>query len=276
MKENQYPLTEEQERKLCDMPETKSCSLLLLEGVASLKEDFIRLPAAQLDIIKKVIDFAITEVVALNFGKHCAKGNEEMLSRNWFLQNSFSCNGGLYPVESNGLVETLGVKSIHQDDPKAHEQQKGISDLVVSAECEACIDLLCHVIINDWRVTLCWTQDDPLNSIGKIDCKSWHPLHKWIIKLYALVSYFVLYSGDHKLQEQAMRLQNGLSEYVEKHATETERTWVDGFKKGELLDTKESCFEEEFISPVGKQVKCCVILQNVLSIDIVTNNNIII
>ena len=260
MKENQYPLTEEQERKLCDVPGTKSCSLLLLEGVASLEEDFIRLPAAQLDIIKKVIDFAITEVVALNFRKHYDKGNEEMLSRNWFLQNSFSSKGGPYPVESNGLVEMLGVKSIHPDDPKAHEQQKEMSYLVVSAECEACIDFLFHVIINDWRVTLCWTQEDQLNSIGKIDCKSWHPLHKWIIKLYAMVCFFVSYSGDLKLQEQALRLQNGLSEYVEKHATETEHTWVDGFKKGELLDTKESCFEEEFISPVGKQVKHCFIL----------------
>ena len=50
--------------------------LLLLEGIASLKEDFIGWPAVQLDIIKTVIDFANTDIVTLNFGKHiCAKGN---------------------------------------------------------------------------------------------------------------------------------------------------------------------------------------------------------
>ena len=51
------------------------------------------LSAAQLDIIKTVIDFAITDIVTLNFRKHCAKGNEEeTLSRNWFGQNSVPCN----------------------------------------------------------------------------------------------------------------------------------------------------------------------------------------
>ena len=267
MTENHHPSTEEQKRKLCDVPGTKSYSLLLLEGVASLKEDFISWPVAQLDIIKNVIDFAITDVVALNFRKHCAKGNEEMLSRNWFLQNSFSCEEGPYPVEGDSLVETLSVKSKH--DPNAHEQQKGMSDLVVSAECTACVDFLCHIIINDWRVTSCWIQDDQLNSIGEIDCRSWHPLHKWIIKLYAVSCFLVLYSDDHKEQEQALRLQNGLSEYVKHHATETEHIWVDGFKKGELIDFEEIWFKEEFISPVGKQAKC-----NVSSFfnDIVTMN----
>lgn len=256
MTENQHASTENQERKLCDVPGTKSYSLLLLEGVASLKEDFFSWPAAQLDIIKNVIDFAITDVVALNFRKHCGKGNEEILSTNWFLQNSVSCKHGPCPIEDDGLVETLRVKSAHREDPKAHEQQKRMSDLVVSAECTACVDFSCHVIINDWRVTSCWTQDDQLNSIGEVDCSSWHPLHKWIIKLYAVACFLVLYSADHKLQEQARKLQNGLSAYVKEHATETEHTWVDGFKKGELIDFEESCFKEEFISPVGKQTKC--------------------
>lgn len=252
MTENQHPSTEEQERKLCDVPGTKSHSLVLLEGVASLKGDFINWPAAQLDLIKTVIDFTITDVVTLNFRKHCAKGNEETLSRNWLGQNSVSCEHGTCSVEGDGLVETSSVKSIHRDDLKAHGQQKQVSDLVVSAECTACFDFLCHVIINDWRVTSCWDQDDQLNSIGEIDYRAWHPLHKWIIKLYAVACFFVLYSGDRKLQEQAVRLQNGLSGYVKEYATENEHTWVNGFKKRELIDCKESCFKEEFISPVGK------------------------
>ena len=252
MTENQYLSTEEQEKKLCDVPGTKSYPLLLLEGLASLKEDFISWPAAQLDIIKNVIDFVITDVATLNFRKHSAKGNEEeTLSRNWFGENSVSCKHGTCPVEDDGLVETM-----HRDDPKASEQPKQMSDLVVSAECIACVTFLYHVIINDWRVTSCWMQDDQLNSIGEIDYRSWHPLHKWIIKLYAVACFLVLYSGERKLQEQAVRLQNGLSEYVKEHATETEHTWVDGFKKGELIDFEESCFKEEFISPVGKQTNC--------------------
>jgi len=256
MTEKQHPSTEEQERKLCDVPGTKSYPLLLLEGVASLKEDFISWPAAQLDVIKTVVDFAITDVVTLNFRKHCAKGNEETLSRNWLGQNSVSCEHWTYSVEDDGLVEKSSVNSMHRDDPKAHEQQKQMSGFFVSAECIACVDFLCHVIINDWRGTSCWTQDDQLNSIGEIDNRLWHPLHKWIIKLYAVACFLVLYSGDHKLQEQAMRLQNALLEYVKEHATENEHTWVDGFEKGELIDFKESCFKEEFISPVGKQTQC--------------------
>ena len=256
MTENQHISSEEQERKLCEGPGIKSYSLLLLEGVASLKEGFISWPEAQLDIIKNVIDFAITDVVTLNFRKHCAKGNEETLSRIWLGQNAVSCEHGMCPVEDDGPVETSSVKSMHRDDPKAHEQQKGMSDLVVSAKCTACFDFLCQVIINDWRVILCWIQDDQLNSIGEIDYRSWHPLHKWIIKLYAVACFLVLYSGEHKLHEQATRLQNGLSEYVKEHATENEHTWVDGFKNRELIDPQESCFKEEFISPVGKQSKC--------------------
>lgn len=252
MTENQHLSTEEHERKLCDVPGSKSCSLLLLEGIAGLREDFIGWPAAQLDIIKNVIDFAITDVVTLNFRKYCSKGNEEeTLSRHLFGQNSISCEHGTCPVEDDGLVEPL-----HRDDPKACEQQKQMSGLVVSAECAACVTFLYQVITNDWRVTSCWVQDDQLNSIGEIDYRSWHPLHKWIIKLHALACWFVFYSGDHKLQEQALRLQNGLSEYVKKHATETEHKWVDSFKNGELIDLEESCFKEEFISPVGKQTNC--------------------
>ena len=260
MTENQYLSTEEQEKKLCDVPGTKSYPLLLLEGIANLKEDFISWPAAQLDIIKNVIDFAITDVATLNFRKHSAKGNEEeTLSRNWFGENSVSCELGTCPVEDDGLLETM-----HRDDPKAREQPKQMSDLVVSAECTACVTFLYHVIINDWRVTSCWMQDDQLNSIDEIDYRSWHPLHKWIIKLYAVACFLVLYSGEHKLQEQAVRLQNGLSEYVKEHATETEHTWVDGFKKGELIDFEESCFKEEFISPVGKQTTSQLVLSNVI------------
>ena len=135
MTENQHLSTEEHERKLCDVPGSKSCSLLLLEGIASLREDFIGWPAAQLDIIKNVIDFAITDVVTLNFRKYCSKGNEEeTLSRHLFGQNSISCEHGTCPVEDDGLVEPL-----HRDDPKACEQQKQMSGLVVSAECAACV-----------------------------------------------------------------------------------------------------------------------------------------
>jgi len=257
MTEKKLPSTEEQERKLCDIPGTKSYSVLLLEGVASLKENFIIWPAAQLDIIKTVIDLAITDVVTLNFRRHCTEGNEETLSRNRLGQNSVSCEHRTCSIEDDGLVEALSVNSRHRDDPKTHEQQKQLSDLFVSSECTACVDFLCHVIINDWRETSCWTRDDQLNSIGEIDNRLWHPLHKWIIKLYAVACILVLYSDDHKLQEQAMTLQNGLLEYVKEHATENERIWVDSFKKRELIDFKESCFKEEFISPVGKQTSCC-------------------
>lgn len=253
---NRHSPSDNPDDKLSDTSVAKSSSLLLLEGVASLAKDFISWPAAQLDIFKNIVDFAVTDIVDLNFRKHCAEEDVEISSGN--CEDYVSYKHPLCPVEEGRLTErTCYVKSEHRDDTKTREQQKRISDLVVSAECTACIDLLCQVIVNDWGVTLHWMRDDLSNgSVGEMGCCSWHPLHKWFIKLYAVACFLVSHSSDSKLKDQAMRLQKGLSQYVKKYATEKEHAWIDGFEKGELIDFEESCFEEEFSSPVGEQTKC--------------------
>lgn len=251
---NQHSPSDNQDGNLCDTFGGKSCSLLLLEGATSLTKDFISWPAAQLDIIKNVIDFTVIDVVDLNFRKHCTKEDGKNNSGHWWLQNSDSCQHCPYSVKGDELVErTSCLKSEHGVDTKAHEQQNGILDLVISVECAACIEFLCQVIIDDWRLTSHWTVSDSSNSsVGEVDCSSWHPLHRWFIKLYAVACLLVSYSTDNKLQKQASRLQHGLSQYVKKHATGREHMWIEGFKNGELTYFEESCFKEEFISPVGE------------------------
>ncbi|KAL9988358.1 hypothetical protein ACROYT_G002795 [Oculina patagonica] len=245
--------SDNQDDILCDPSGSKSCSLLLLEGVASLTKDFISWPEAQLDIIKNVVDFTVIDVVDLNFRKQCTKEDWKINSGHWWLQNSDSCKHCLYSVKEGELVErTSCVNSEHRENAEVPEQQKRMSDLVIFAECAACIDFLCQVIIDDWRQTSHWTANDSSNSsVGEVDSSSWHPLHKWFTKLYAFACLLVSNSTDNKLQEQASRLQHGLSQYVEKHATEREHMWIEGFKKGELTDFEESCLKEEFSSPVG-------------------------
>lgn len=264
---NQNSPSDNQAGNLCDTSGGKSCSLLLLEGVASIIKDLISWPEAQLDIIKNVVDYTVIDVVDLNFRKRCTKEDWKINSGHWWLQNSDSCKHCLYSVKGGELVErTYCVKSENENDTKAYEQQKRVLDLVVSAECAACIDFLCQVIRGDWRLISHWTEGGSSNSsVGEVDCDSWHPLHKWFIKLYALACLLVPYTTDNKLQKQASMLQNGLSQYVKKYATEREHMWIEGFKKGEFIDLQEGCFKEEFSSPVGEQKCDMFMLQNVLS-----------
>ena len=242
-----------------DTSKAKSCSLMLLESVASLTKKLINWPAAQLDIIKKVIDFAITDVVYLNFKLHCPNTDENILCGLCWLQNSDSCKHQPHPMEEDKLTDHEKAEfgeSEYRDETKEYQKHKANSDLVVSTECTACIDFLCQVIMDEWRVVLHWIQGDFSNSsVGEVDCSSWLPLHSWIIKLYAVAWVLVSHSNDCRLQKQAMKLQNGLGQYVKKHATETELKWIDGFKQGELIEFEESCFKEEFSSPLGKQAK---------------------
>lgn len=251
--------SDNQDTKLENRLTEKSCPLLLLQGAASLIKDYTCWSEAQIDIIKGIIDFTIDSVVELNFRKHTGSENKDILPGNCCLQNSLPHKSHLCPVDEGRVTEgTANVNSEHDDDMEVNEMETTKNyfskDLVVSADIMASIELLCRVITNDWRVTSHWIQTDTcMSSIDEVDCQSWHPLHKWIVKLYA-VSYWLVchFQPKSMLMEQASRLQNGLAHYVKTYCTKTELAWIDGFSRGELIDLGENYSEEKFSPLTGE------------------------
>lgn len=250
MTRDQYSTSDHQGGNLHDKSGSgKSCLLLLLEGVASLKKNLISWPEAQLDIVKSIVDFIVIDMVDLNFRKYCTEeGSRKINYGHCWLQNKYSMNGDEFEERASC------VKSEHKEDTNVPVQQKSNSDLVISKECAVSIDILCQVMIDEWRETSCWTEGNSSTcSVGEMDYSLWHPLHKWLVKLYAVACLIVSHSADNQLHEQAAGLQNGLSQYVRKHATEREQLWIESFIKGELIDSEGSSLKEEFSSTVGEQ-----------------------
>ena len=233
----------------------RCCSLLLLQGVIDLAKDFLSWPEAQMDIIKSVIDFTLSAVVDLNF-KTQSLNKKVILPENHSLENSITNEG--HPCgddEVSAMERASTVKSEQDDDTMVNGKETSTSNLhpTISAEVTAGVDLLCQVIMNDWRVALHWIQSEVCGSVAcHIDCSSWHPLHKWIIKLYAMSCWLVSHSLDNALLDQVTRLQNGLAEYVKTYSTKTELTWIDGFRRGERIELTGSYGKEEFSPPTGK------------------------
>lgn len=244
-----------EDNKLNQTCQAKSCSLLLLEGVTHLRKKFVAWPAAQLDMMKNVIDFVFTEVTHLNFELDSSNTEGNILCGICWLQNHVSCKHQPFTMEEdkvNDHRKTFGQKSEHKKETEAFRNHKARLDVVVSGECTACISFLCQAMINDWSEVSHWIQGNVNNnSIGELDSSSWLPLHRWMIKLYTLAWFIESCTDDGILHKQAEKLQTGLAQYVKKHATEAELEWIDGFKWGELIGFEESCFEEEFSSPLG-------------------------
>ena len=232
----------------------QSSLLVLLQGATSLTNEYINWPDAQIDIIKGVIDFAIKSVVDLNFRKPNNDKNKDNLPESRLSQNSVSDIRHLHTLGENGLTErTTHVKSEHDDHAKVKTQETSDLFPVVSAEVTVCIDFLYQVLINDWRVTLhCIHSEECSSDNGEIDWSSWSPLHKWIIKLYAVACWLVSHSQDSKLLDKASKLQHGLAWYTKTYSTNTECSWIDSFKKGVLLDVVKCCVEEEFSPPTSE------------------------
>ena len=249
------PPPDNKDMKLDSASSPKCCSLLLLQGVTDLAKDFLSWPEAQMDIIKSIIDFTLSAIVDLNF-KTQSLNKKVILPENHSLENSITNEG--HPCgddEVSATERTSKVKSEQDDDTMVNAKETSTSNLhpTVSAQVTAGVDLLCRVIMNDWRVALHWIQSEECGSVaGEIDCSSWHPLHKWIIKLYAMSCWLVSHSLDNTLLDQVTRLQNGLAEYVKTYSTKTELTWIDGSRRGELIDLTELYVEEEFSPPTGK------------------------
>ena len=258
MTRNQYSTSDHQGGTLHDKSDSgKSCLLLLLEGVVSLKKILISWPEAQLDIVKNIVDFIVIDMVDLNFRKYCTEEKSRKINCGhcWLQNSDLYTKRDMYSMKEDELEERAScVKLEHKEDTNAPEQHKSNSDLVISTECAVSIDLLCQVMIDEWREISRWTEGDSSTCIvGEVDYCMWHPLHKWLVKLYAVACLLVSHSADNKLHEQATGLQNGLSQYVRKHATEREQMWIESFIKGELIASEESSFEEEFSSTVGEQ-----------------------
>ena len=205
-----------------DTPRIQSWSLLLLQGVASLTKEYACWLEAQMDIIKGVIDLMFTALIDLNL--------REL---------------------NNVSITPVSMELDHDNHEKINTHD--INNCDVSCEATACIDILCQVILKDWRETFHWISSEKTNgSSGELDWSSWNTLHKWLIKLYAVVCWLASHSHDSRIVEAASTLQPGLTQYITKYCTNKELLWIDGFKKGELMALSKCHIEEEFNPPTGE------------------------
>ena len=212
-----------------DTPRIQSWSLLLLQGVASLTKDYACWPEAQMDIIKGVIDLMFTALIDLNL--------RELDNQRW--------------SQDNVSITPVCMELEHDNHEKINTHDKNNCD--VFFEATACIDILCQVIVSDWRETFHWISSEKIHaSNGELDWSSWNTLHKWLIKLYAVVCWLASHSHNSRIVEAALTLRPGLTQYIMKYCTNKELLWIDGFKKGELMALSKCHIEEEFNPPTGE------------------------
>ena len=220
---------EKEKMEIGDTPRIHSWSLLLLQGVTSLTKDYACWPEAQMDIIKGVIDLMFTALIDFNL--------RELDNQRW--------------SQDNVSITPVCMELEHDNHEKINTHDKNNCD--VFFEATACIDILCQVIVSDWRETFHWISSEKIHaSNGELDWSSWNTLHKWLIKLYAVVCWLASHSHDSRIVEAASTLQPGLTQYITKYCTNKELLWIDGFKKGELMALSKCHIEEEFNPPTGE------------------------
>ena len=225
--ESLFPDKEKME--IGDTPRIQSWSLLLLQGVASLTKDYACWPEAQMDIIKGVIDLMFTALINLNL--------RELNNERW--------------SQDNVSITPVCMELDHDNHEKINTHD--INNCDIFYEGTACIDILCQVIVKDWRETFQWISSKKTSgSSGELDWSLWNTLHKWLIKLYAVVCWLASDSHDSRIVDAASTLQRGLTQYIMKYCTNKELLWIDGFKKGELMVLSKCHIEEEFNPPTGE------------------------
>ena len=220
-----------QEIKLDSISASKSWWLLLLCGMANLAKDYLCWPEAQMEvIIKTVTDFTFESFIDLSFKKQNSVNKKGILPNNCLVENSYPCEQQQAHNDKELKTERTSGRIM-----RVIAEEIANSGFSISAEVTAGFDLLCQLTMNDWREPLHWIHTKVSEIVGEIDCNTWHPLHKWIIKLYAMSSWLVSHSLDTTVLEQATKLQKGLAKYVKTFSTKAEFVWIHGLRGGELL-----------------------------------------
>ncbi|KAK2553229.1 Gem-associated protein 4 [Acropora cervicornis] len=212
----------------------QQCWMLLFKGLKRLNKDYSCWPEGQERVLKSVIDLIFDIIVDFN-------------KTNILLKDSLMGNA---IQEEKASDRTRNFESQHCDDHETLNEHKATQSDIVSA----CMDLLYQLIVNDWSETMHWRQTELCNDrvtiiIDQMDCSLWHPLHKWIIKLYSVSLWLMSHALDSALLEQASKLQTGFQQYVETYSTKAELVWIEGFAAGAMNNLKNCHIKEEFIPP---------------------------
>ena len=212
------------------------CWMLLFRGLKRLNKDYFCWPEGQERVLKSVIDLIFDIIVDFN-------------KTNILLKDSLMGNA---IQEEKASDRTRNFESQHCDDHETLNEHKATQSDIVSA----CMDLLYQLIVNDWSETMHWRQTELCSDkvtiiIDQMDCSLWHPLHKWIIKLYSVSLWLISHALDSALLEQASKLQTGFQQYVKTYSTKAELVWIERFATGEMNDLKNCHIKEEFIPPSG-------------------------
>lgn len=217
-------------------PFSQPCWTLLLQGVKRLNKDYSCWPEGQERVLKSVIDLIFEIIVDFN-------------KTNVLLKNSLT-ESAIH--EERATDRATNFESQHCDCETLNGHKATQSDII-----SACMDLLYQLIVNDWSETMHWRQtelyNDRVTIIDQMDCSLWHPLHKWIIKLYSVSLWLISHPLDSTSWEQASKLQTGFQQYVETYSTKVELVWIEGFATGEIKDLKNCSIKEEFIPPSGEE-----------------------
>ena len=214
----------------------QSCWMLLFRGLKRLNKDYSCWPEGQERVLKSVIDLIFDIIVDFN--------KTTILLKDSLMGNAIQ--------EEKASDRTRNFESQHCDDHETLNEHKATQSDIVSA----CMDLLYQLIVNDWSETMHWRQTELCSDkvtiiIDQMDCSLWHPLHKWIIKLYSVSLWLISHALDSALLEQASKLQTGFQQYVETYSTKAELAWIEGFATGQINDLKNCHIKEEFIPPSG-------------------------
>jgi hypothetical protein len=114
------------------------------------------------------------------------------------------------------------------------------------------LEILRKLFTEHWKETCHWSIKSE-NNVGQMDCVLWHPMHQWILKLYAALGFIVKSTKASTLQNTKLcSFYFGLSGYVETFAAASEQQWILNLQKGLISDWSGlNSLEEERIERSG-------------------------
>lgn len=172
----------------------------------------------------------------------------------------------------------VGSGKEHKSDPVVHSNVDSITEdkhgspsvdnestfWCTNSQILYCLEVLMKLFTEQWKDTCNWTTDNE-DVIGQMNSALWHPLHQWILKMYAVLG-FIINGTTFKYASQDSRMwlfYNGLTAYVDTKATTTESEWMCNQQKGFMPDYIElHSIEDEQIDISGQYIQYPYIYNN--------------
>lgn len=184
---------------------------IVLDGLMSLC-DYITDKNQQLHVIKRIIDFIFE-----GFQGHMKEyPNMRSVSQNEMERNK--CVVGGKECKSDGTADI-----IIEDKHGSISEDSQLSSWCSNSQTLYCIEILMKLFTEQWKDMCNWVADNE-DGIGQMDGTLWHPLHQWIVKLYAILGY--INNGNSSQDSRICLFYSGLTAYIDTNATTNESNWI--------------------------------------------------